>query len=151
RWMPRPIALAIVYLGLLGTIGVFGYFVVTTAITEFTVLANQVRVLLSPGPNGQPAPLVQELEHLGLQQDQITTASNQIVATLQQWTSQAVPILTRILNGVLDTVLVLVMSIYLLIDGQRVARWTSTRTPLAYRARITSFLGTLQRVVGGYI
>src|SRR5262249_6010055 len=113
--------------------------------------AKQARVLLSPGPNGEPAPLVQELEHLGLSHEQINSASNQVVATLQQWSSQAVPILTGILNGVLDTVLVLVMSIYLLLDGERVGRLVRSQTPATYRGRIASFLGTLQRVVGGYI
>jgi predicted PurR-regulated permease PerM len=151
RWMPRPLALVIVYLGLLALIGTFGYFVVTTAIKEFTLLVDQARILLTPGPNGEASPLIQELQHLGFSSDQISAASDSVVATLQRWTTQVVPLLTGLLNGVLDTVLVLVMSIYLLIDGERVSRWATSHTPLSYRGRITSFMGTLQRVVGGYI
>jgi predicted PurR-regulated permease PerM len=43
------------------------------------------------------------------------------------------------------------MSIYLLIDGQRVAHWLRTNMPIIERRRINFLLDTLQRIVGGYL
>jgi predicted PurR-regulated permease PerM len=52
---------------------------------------------------------------------------------------------------VLDTVLVVVVSVYLVIDGERLATWANTSTPRRYRSHIQATLSGLQRVVGGYI
>jgi predicted PurR-regulated permease PerM len=60
-------------------------------------------------------------------------------------------VLGRFFNGLLDTVLVVVVSVYLVIDGERLASWANTRTPRRYRPQVQAFLTGLQRVVGGYI
>jgi predicted PurR-regulated permease PerM len=151
RFMPRALALVLVYVLLLVAVGVFGYFVVSTAIAQLILLAGQVRTLLSTGPNGAPSPLVRWLEQWGITQAQITAARQQVVSALEVWTGQIVPVLSSVVNGVLDTVLVIVLSIYLLIDGARVSAWANSRAPLRIRPRVTSFLDTLRRVVGGYI
>ncbi len=151
RFMPRALALALVYILLLAVVGTFGYFVVSTAVIQLRLLVDQVRALLSSGPNGAPGPLIQQLKQWGITQAQIAAAEQEIVAKLQTWTGEIVPVVSSVVNGVLDTVLVIVLSIYLLIDGARVATWANTRTPLRVRPRVTAFFGTLQRVVGGYI
>jgi predicted PurR-regulated permease PerM len=151
RFMPRALALLLVYALLLAVVGTFGYFVVSTAIIQLRLLADQVRMVLCSGPNCAPSPLILQLEHWGFTQDQIRGAEQEIVARLQTWTGEIVPVVSSVVNGVLDTVLVVVLSIYLVIDGARVATWANTRTPLRARPRIVSFLSTLQRVVGGYI
>jgi hypothetical protein len=44
------------------------------------------------------------------------------LAQAQSAATDALPVLQGVFNGLLDTVLVVVMSIYLLIDRERVAR-----------------------------
>jgi predicted PurR-regulated permease PerM len=151
RYMPRPLALLLVYLVLVAVIGGVGYLVVTAAISEFTTLAPKVQTLLSSGPHGQPSPLVQALERLGFTAQQISATEQQLVAQLQGAAQSIVPFVAGLINSTVDVLLVLVLSVYLLIDGERLAHWLATSPPLATRGRVISFLTTLQRVVGGYI
>src|SRR5260221_13402193 len=123
RFMPRALALVLVYVLLLVVVGTFGYFVVSTAVIQLRLLADQVRVLLTPGPHNTPGPLIQQLQRWGFTQEQITAAEQEIVSRLQTWTGQIVPVVSSVVNGVLDTLLVVVLSVYLLIDGARGVTW----------------------------
>lgn len=151
RWMPSAAALAIVYLALLAVVLTFGYFVVSTAAAQLVSLVDQIRALLYPTPGSGQSPLLAQLHAWGISQAQIDDARADILSVLQGWTGQIVPVLSGVVNGMLDTVLVVVISIYLLVDGARVSTWANTSTPLRIQGRIQSFLATLQRVIGGYI
>ena len=151
RFLSRPIAFIIVYVVLLGGLGALAYFVVLTAVGQVSSLINQLGILLTPGSNGAPPPLVQFLEQFGLSQDQITGLKNQLVGQLEGLAQSVVPFVASVLNSLLDVILVLVLSVYLLLDGQRLTTALATETPLAIRPRVRSFLTILQRVVGGYI
>jgi predicted PurR-regulated permease PerM len=151
RWLPRWLAILLVYVGLLGVLGVIGYFVVTTAVAQLGGLVQLAQQQLRGGQNGAPSPLVQRLEDLGIPRDQIDAVGNAAVAQLRAAGGEVVPVVTGVLNGTLDTVLILVLSVYLLIDGARVSVWLRGGTPLRHRQRIVSLLDTFQRIVGGYI
>ena len=47
--------------------------------------------------------------------------------------------------------LVATLSIYFLIDGERVSGWLHKKTPLLYRRHISFLVDTVARAVGGYI
>lgn len=151
RWLPRWLAILLVYVGLLGVLGVIGYFVVTTAVAQLGGLVQLAQQQLRGGQNGAPSPLVQRLEDLGIPRDQIDAVGSAAVAQLRTAGGEVVPVVTGVLNGTLDTVLILVLSVYLLIDGARVSVWLRGGTPLRHRRRIVSLLDTFQRIVGGYI
>lgn len=151
RWLPHWLALLVAYIGLLVVVGLFGYLVVTAAIAQLTTVVAQARVFLTPGQHGTAAPFILLLERLGLSRAQIDAGIQRVAVQLETIGHDVVPVLTGLVNGTLDTVLILVLSVYLLIDGARVGRWLRTGTPRRYRPRITSFLNTFQRVVGGYI
>ena len=151
RFMPRALALVIVYLLLLGSLGTLLYLVTTTAITQVSSLVAQVNIWLTPGAHGAPAPLIHALEQLGVSQDQITSFKNQLISQLEGLAQSAVPFVTEVGNSILDVVLVIVLSVYLLLDGERLTHWLATNAPLRMRGRFVVFLATLQRVIGGYI
>lgn len=151
RWMPRWLALVAVYAVLLALAATFGYLLISATATQLSQLAAQVRVWLSPGANGAPSPITQYLRQLGLSQQQIDSISQEVVAQVQRLAGDVVPVLQGVANGVLDTVLVVVLSVYLLIDGQRINQWARTSSPRRIRPRVVSYLETLERVVGGYI
>lgn len=151
RFLPRPLALLVVYLAFVSVIGALGYLVVTTAIAQIGMLTQQVSTLITPGKNGADAPLITRLRELGISQGQIQTVGDQILRETQVLAAGVVPFLEGIFNGVLDAVLVTVLSIYLLIDGQRVIAWVRTSAPIKHRPRVSFMLLTFQRVVGGYI
>jgi predicted PurR-regulated permease PerM len=60
-------------------------------------------------------------------------------------------VLTGIFNFMLDIIIVAVLSIYLLIDGERVIRWIRRNVPLMQRERTLFLIDTFNRVIGGYI
>ncbi|HLW01497.1 MAG TPA: AI-2E family transporter [Ktedonobacterales bacterium] len=155
RWMPRMLAVAIVYLLALAVIGSLGYFVFSTAIEQLVTFVKDVPDLLKPSTPGHPSPIYHLLHPLGITEAQIDAARQQAVNWLEgsagQIVNSAVPILTSVAGGIIDTIVVLILSVYLVIDGPRVFRWLSTASPRKYRLRVIFFLNILRRTVGGYI
>ncbi len=149
RVMPRFLAILIVYLVVLSAISVLLYFITATAISQFASLAHYLQYYLTPAGNNQITPLESLLRSFGVSQAQITSARDQIIAFTEHTAGNAVPILTGFFDFLLDVVLIAVMSIYLLIDGSRIAGWLRRNSPRP--ARINFVLDTIQRVVGGYI
>jgi predicted PurR-regulated permease PerM len=151
RLVPRPLAIILVYGVVLGTIGGLGYLVVQAALSEGTVLTTQVQHFLSSGPHGAPSPLVQQLKQLGISQQQIQDLTSQLEGQAQM----AVPLLGQFVNDtlsvIIDIVLVLVLSIYLLVDGTRFGTWLHTNAPINQRPRVVFLISSVQQVVGGYI
>ena len=151
RFMPRFFAILIVYLVVLTALVVIIYFLVSTAIVQISSLITNVEQLLKPGSNGEASPLIQTLTRFGITQQQISAAGNQIISQAEGLTSSIVPLLSSIFNFILDTIVVAVLSIYLLVDGKRVTDWLRNNLPTAQEGRMRFLLNTLQRVVGGYI
>lgn len=149
RWLPRWLALLVAYIGLLLVVGLFGYLVVTAAIAQLTTVVAQARVFLTPGQHGTAAPFILLLERLGLSRAQIDAGTQHVAVQLETIGHDVVPVLTGSRQRHPRTALLLVLSVYLLVDGARVGRWLRTGTPRRYRLRITSFLNTFQWVVGG--
>jgi predicted PurR-regulated permease PerM len=151
RAMPRPVAIIIVYLVVLGAISMLLYLVVSTAIAQAVSLSQFVGTLLTPTGQHQNTPLTQLLARFGIASSQIEALRGQIVNQLTGTAGKAVPLLLGFFDFLLNTVIVAVLSIYLLIDGARVTHWLRNNAPLPQRRRINFFLETLQRIVGGYI
>ena len=151
RVMPRFLAILLVYLVVLGALGVLLYLIVSTAIAQVISLSDYVRFLLTPGKGGQLTPLEQTLRSLGLSQSQIASARDQVVASIEGFAGSVVPLLTGLVGAVLDVILVAVISIYLLAGGSRVSDWLRRNMPDQQQGRMRFLLDTLQRVVGGYI
>jgi predicted PurR-regulated permease PerM len=107
--------------------------------------------MLTAPATGGDSPLVQRLERLGIPKSLIQSAGQQLLAQTQSLATSVVPLLESVFNTVLDLILVVVLSVYMLVDGQRVALWLRTSAPVKVRPNVNFFLGTLQRVVGGYI
>jgi predicted PurR-regulated permease PerM len=151
RFLPRPMAILVVYLAFVSVIGALGYLIVSTAVAQVGMLTQQVSTLITPGKNGADSPLIARLRELGISQSQIQSVGDEILRQTQVLAAGVVPFLEGIFNGMLDAVLVTVLSIYLLLDGQRVVVWLRTSAPVKHRPRVSFMLLTFQRVVGGYI
>ncbi|MGO8948772.1 MAG: AI-2E family transporter [Ktedonobacterales bacterium] len=151
RLLPRPLAIVLVYCAVLGAIGGLGYLVVQAALSEGAALTTQVQHFLSSGPHGAPSPLVQQLKALGISQKQINSVTSQLESQAQT----AVPLLGQFVNDtlnlVIDIVLVLVLSIYMVVDGTRFGTWLRANAPVKQRPRVVFLISSVQQVVGGYI
>jgi predicted PurR-regulated permease PerM len=149
--MPRILAIIIVYIGILGTISLLLFFVINTTINEVSLLADNVRYLLTPSGSQHIAPLVKTLNRFGITQSQIDGFGNQIINQAQGITGGVVPLITGVFDFVLDIIIVAVLSIYLLIEGSRFKKWIHTNVPLEQRERAQFLINTFERVIGGYI
>ncbi|MBV9257837.1 MAG: AI-2E family transporter [Ktedonobacteraceae bacterium] len=150
RWMPRFLAMLLVYLVVLSGISALGYFIISAAVSQITSLSTYVSDLLTPGKNGV-TPLTGALKSFGISQSQITAIRDQLLSQTSGVVGGIVPFLAEFFNVVLDIILVAILSIYLLADGARVTTWLRQNTPRPQRGRVRFLLNTLQRIVGGYI
>lgn len=149
RFMPRFLAILVVYLVVLSAVSVFCYLIINTAIQQTVALSAMIKSLLGPGRGGQPTSIDQLLISFGISQDQIALARQQIVTQAEELAKNSFPLLRSAFGFVIDTIVVAVLSIYLLIDGSRAASWIRNNAPQA--VRMNFLLNVLQRVVGGYI
>lgn len=149
RFIPRFLAILVMYLLVLGTISFLLYLIVTTAIEQVGSLVSNVQRWLTPTRVGYLSPLEQTLRPFGISSEQITSFRTQITSRLEGVANSVVPLLTSFFDVILDIVLVAVLSIYLLIDGSRVFNWIRSNAP--HRAQANLVLSTMQRIVGGYI
>ncbi len=150
RVMPRFLAILIVYLLVLGAIVALLYLVVSTAIVQFVSLAAYVQHLISP-KGGQPSQLEQILQRFGITQSQFNAVRDQVISYIEGFAGNLLPLLTGLFSGILDFILVAVLSIYLLTSGSHVNAWLRRNMPDQQQGRMRFLLDTLQRVVGGYI
>src|SRR5689334_14809163 len=155
RWIPRPLAVLVVYLVVLVGLGMLLYLVISTAVQQVTQLSNYVGTLLTPTGKGQLTPLENFVKSFGVPTAQILQIRQQIINQLEGFATSlagsTIPVLQSIFNVLLDIILVAVLSIYLLIDGGRAMRWLRNNLPLQQREQGNFVLGTLERVIGGYI
>ncbi len=155
RWIPRPVAIFLVYVLALGLIGAMGYLIFRTTIDQITTFAKNLPDLLKPSTPDQPSTIARLLQPLGVTSDQFNQARQQVInwaeSSAGTIATQALPILTSLAAIVVDLVLVIVMSIYLVIAGPRAVAWLRTATPNSQRSRTRFFLDTMAHTVGGYI
>lgn len=143
RGVPRTVSIAIIILALVGIIAAGVALVVPPLVDQGTQFVDAF-----PG----------YLERLRL----VTQANPEIVARLQGATSsgdadpQAIvsPFLaasTGLFRGISALVIVLVMTAYLLADGERIYDWTVRYLPQEQRVRVRQALPEISRVVSGYL
>ncbi len=155
RVMPRALAIVAVYVIVLGLLGLILYFIIKTMVVQLTNLGQSVAVLLQAGKNGQDSPLVRILKDIGISSSQITNLGAQLSTDLTNFAGTLaggiLPIISGVASTLVNILLTVVISIYLLVDGSRAIKWLRHKTPISQRENINSFFTSLQHVVGGYI
>lgn len=151
RFMPRPVAALLVYLLVLVGLGGLFYLIVSTAVAQVESVIPTVQALVVPNQSGASSSLVRSLERAGVSHQRIVDAGQRLTAQAEQLTGSLLPILEGTISSVLDVALVAILSIYLVLDGDRIANWLRTGTPRSQQARIAFLLATFERVIGGYI
>ena len=155
RFMPRALAMVLVYLVALTAFAFLAYITVKTLIPQLNSLAQNVQTAVKPGSNGQPSPLDQSLQSLGFTQSQITSATKQVQSQLSTIAADIAkglePLIGSLISAGFNILITIVVSVYLLVDGFRFGNWLISSSPLSQRGWVSSVLEILQRVVGGYI
>ena len=151
HFLPRLFAILVVYLVVLSGLGILFYIVISAATHQSLMLAHNMRVLLTPVGHNTSSPLVLTLKSFGITQPQLTEASKQLTAYAESLTHSIIPFLKSIFTSLLDTLIVAVLSIYLLLDGEKFFMWLHKNVPDSQQGKVQFLLKTLQRVVGDYI
>lgn len=155
RIMPRPLAILLTYLIVLGCVVLLLYLLIVTSISQFAALANAIKSYFTPGKHGAQSPIMQILQRFGVTQAQINdfskTVSDQLTGVAEELAKGVVPLVTGIAGALVNVLLTTVISIYLLVDGERVVRWVRRNAPQQLRQGTRNLLEILRRVVGGYI
>lgn len=149
RFMPRFLAIIVVYLVVLSGVSFLLYEVVNTTISQIAALVTNIQTLLA-SPR-QLASISQFFQRFGISPDQLTSIVRGIEAQATGVVGGALPLLSGIASFILDVIIVAILSIYLVLDGERAVGWLRRNAPIVQRERIHFFLDTLERVIGGYI
>ncbi len=155
RFMPRWLAMVLVYLLAIAAFGFMAYITVKTLIPQLNSLVQNVQKAVTPGSNGQPSPLDQTLTSLGFTQSQINSAAKQVQSQLSSSASAIAKgtehAIGSLISAGFNILITVVVSVYLLVDGFRFGNWLISSSPITQRGWVSSVLEILQRVVGGYI
>jgi predicted PurR-regulated permease PerM len=151
RVMPRWAAVTVVYVGLVALLATVSSLMVASVASQVAGLANQIAAALSPTSPGGAAPLFEALQRLGVTSSQIAAARDFATQQVAEAAGGIAPLVTGALSAAFDVLVVIVVSVYLSIDGERIIRWLRTGLPLGQRERGVFVADTIERVAGGYI
>ncbi len=150
--MPRFLAIILVYILILGVLCSLLYIFVVLTIAQINALIAFFKTLVPPPGQSSPLqPIIDLLNKLGITKDVILKSIQQTINQLKEVVNDIVPLLTNFFTILINLVLVATLSIYFLIDGERVSGWLHKKTPLLYRRHISFLVDTVARAVGGYI
>ena len=154
RWLPRVLAIAIAYVvGFSLLVGLLSV-VVLSAATETNNLVHNL-----PGYASRAQALLPQLEGLlsrfGITQGDVNQAQGRLIEYLQgigtQAASDAFDFVRSVLSAIVDTVLVLILSIYLVANGPRMVEWLREQAPRSQARRANLMISIVNQVVGGYV
>jgi len=154
RWMPRAAAIAVGYVFFFSVILALLAVVVTTAVQQITTLVDLLPTYAKQAQDLQPQ-LLGLLSRFGVTQAQLSQAEASVVSNLQSIGSRAASdtllVVTSVLSALIDTVLVLILSIYLMASGPKLVHWLREQAPSGQRRRANLIFSIFNQVVGGYI
>jgi predicted PurR-regulated permease PerM len=150
RWIPWPLAIAIVYLVFIGLVALLFSIIIDTIIQQAGSLAERVQLLLTPGSSDNSA-LVDLQHQLGITDQQIDDFRNTLFGQLTGFAHDVLPVLTGVAGGIVNTIVTLIISVYFVANAPRVGLWLRSGLPMRVRPRAVFVLDTTNRVIGGYI
>jgi predicted PurR-regulated permease PerM len=150
RRLTRAPAIVVAYLLLAGALAVGMFIVTSSLIQQSSSLVQSIQFLLSPAGERQTQSLIGSLGKLGISTDQVTLLKNQLFSQALGALSGLLPFLSGLFGNVIDLIIAVTMSVYFVIDGPRIIRWLSCKTPVTQRGTINFLLHTLDQSLGGY-
>ena len=153
RWMPRLLAVACAYLGIAAVLVGGGYLLFGPVVAQLSEA-----VVRLPGQNAR---LEQQLQNIDAQlaghgvQLHLAASLRNAASIVQTQSglllSRTLDIASSVLSIVLDMLLCLVISIYLVLDGRRIHDAVMRLVPDRQRERVFFVEAAINTVVGGYV
>ena len=148
---PRGLLVAVLYLGVLAVLGTGIYF-------GAAQLIEQTRALVNQGPDIVETVLRRFMGdtgvNLGGQSMDTHTLARRVNDSLSGYFGSggdALHLVSEVVGRLLDTILVIMVSFYLLLDGKRVEAYLLKFVPARSRARTGYIAGRINTVLGAYL
>ena len=159
RGLKRVFAVSLIYVALL--VVVSGFIVLTVPSIEFEVrlLASEITGAVSPGNlTNLNNSFVSTLQHIGFSKQNahsiVNSISDQIPQLTLSLTSSAVNTTTQFFASILgilfDTFLAMIISFYMMLDGDRLVESFVHRLPPAWISDVRLFQGYVEQIFGGF-
>jgi predicted PurR-regulated permease PerM len=154
RWLPRALAIAVAYVfGFSLLIGLLSV-VVMSAATEINNLVHNLPDYAQRAQALQPQ-ATGLLSRFGVTQQELNQAQERLIAYLQGVGSQAAAdafeFVKTVLNAIVDTVLIVILSVYLVANGPNMVKWVREQAPRGQGRRAELLIAIVNQVVGGYV
>ncbi len=160
RGLPRLLAVVSIYLALASILSLVIVLAVPLLSAQISHLADRVNILTTPASLAQlDRQSIHILTQFGLTPNDarsiIARITGDLRAAIQTSASDALNNSTQLLGSIaailLDTVIALIISFYMMLDGRRVMDNQIQRLPIAWREDVRSFENEVGRVFGGFI
>jgi predicted PurR-regulated permease PerM len=159
RGIPRPAAVGAIYLAFVLVIGVGLVFAVPLIAQQVTHFGDEVsRTISQENLARLSSALADLLQRLGVNHTDATTIGKQITSQIPQWVEEAgkqaqgatSSSLSSIFTVILDIALVVILSVYMMLDGLRLWNGILLRLPPAWLPDIKRFQTTVSDIFGGF-
>jgi predicted PurR-regulated permease PerM len=149
RRLTRPLAIVVAFLLIAGVLVVIVFIVAFSINPQVASLVKFMQFLMSPAGERRIQSFIDYLGKFGITKDQFGQFKNQLLSQAQGSLSGLLPFLIGLLGNILDFIIVIMLSVYFVIDGPRIIHWLSYETPVHQRGIITFLLRTLDQSLGG--
>ncbi len=145
RWVSRSIAIAVVYVSLLGVFGFLGWLIVPALVEQGQNLVDR-----APEIYEDAVGWLTQYEFLN---ERLTSDAieQQVTDQIGQFGSLLVNLPLTIVSTVLEIVFVLIMSIYWLVTGPALRAFTLSLFPTERHAHVDAVLTEMGQTMGGYL
>lgn len=159
RGVPRVLAVALIYLALLIVVSGAIVLALPSIEEEVKLVSSELTTALSGSNlNSLSTNAVGTLRHLGFSQKDaqniVSSISSQIPGFALNVANNAVntttTLLTSILNVLFDTFLVMIISFYMMLDGDKLVEKFVTRLPPLWQRDVRIFQHSVEQVFGGF-
>ena len=150
RRLTRPLAIVVAFLLIAGVLVVVMFIVVFSINPQVASLVKYMQFLMSPAGARRIQSFIDYLGTFGITKDQVGQLKNQLFSQAQGALSGLLPFLIGVLGNIFDFIIVIVLSVYFVLDGPRIIGWLRSKTPVNQRGIITFLLRTLDQSLGGY-
>jgi predicted PurR-regulated permease PerM len=151
RRLPQPLAILVAFLLVAGILAVVVLIVASSINPQVASLATSLHSLSSPAGERHIQSFLAFLGQFGISKDQVDQLKNQLLSQVQGALPGLLPFLIGVLGNILNFIIVITLSVYFVLDGARIIRWLSSKTPVNQRETITFLLHTLDQSLGGYL
>jgi predicted PurR-regulated permease PerM len=159
RGIPRPAAVGAIYLAFVAVIIVGLVFAVPLIAQQVTHFGDEVSKTISQENLARlGAALSDLLQRLGVNHGDATTIGKQITNQIPRWVEEAgkqaqgagQSSLSSVFTVILDIALVVILSVYMMLDGLRLWRGILLRVPPAWLPDIKHFQTKVSDIFGGF-